>query len=290
MSNYSNPGQLEGLGVVTLAQSPERACHTRCPRSLREEALDKLLGGSAEEELEQELSPSPFRLQTLLTVRGHAYAMCGVGHLWSWSLCVSRFMEFYAATVGEHFRPPNLAEAEEADQQARRENLSLCFSGASLDDAISSVVVDRDMLRHLLVPRPKLPKPPKMPSVRREDLPALKRRGCASDALPQKKPNTKACLAGRTASARTPTAVISVTVPSVVIVIMTQGTAPSRAGDAEKRAQVTTVMGCRARAELKRPRNTFSGTAFGMVQALFLRQIGVPSLQRTCLVACVSNG
>ena len=116
-------------------------------RSSREEALDKLLGGPAEEELEQELSPSPFRLQTLLTVRGHAYAMCGAGHLGSWSLHVSRFLEFYAATVGEHFRPPNLAEAEEAEQQTTREIFSLCFSGASLDDAISSVVVDRDMLR-----------------------------------------------------------------------------------------------------------------------------------------------
>ena len=35
--------------------------------------------------------------------------------------------------------PLNLAEAEEADQQALREIFSLCFSGPSMDDAVSSL-------------------------------------------------------------------------------------------------------------------------------------------------------
>ena len=78
-----------------------------------------------------DLSPSPFRLQQMLTVRGHAYAMSGAGHLGSWSLYVAHFMEFYAAPAGEHFRAPNLSEAEEADQQATREIFSLCISGAT---------------------------------------------------------------------------------------------------------------------------------------------------------------
>ena len=102
----------------------------------------------------------------------------------------------YAAPAGKHFRAPNLSEAEEADQQAIREIFSLCFSGAAtLDDAITSVVVDRDMLRHLLVARPKMPKAVKTP--RKEESTPLKRRLApfGKDARQQttKKPRSGEC-------------------------------------------------------------------------------------------------
>ena len=58
---------------------------------------------------------------------------------------------------GDSFRAPSLAEAEVADKVALQEIFTLCLRGAKLDDAISTVVLDRDMLRHLLAPRPKLP-------------------------------------------------------------------------------------------------------------------------------------
>ena len=82
--------------------------------------------------------------------------MVGAAHLGSWQLYNNKFLEYYTKDVGEHFRFPNVSEAEEADQQAMREIFSLCFNGVNLDDALSSVAVDRDMLRQLLFPRPKL--------------------------------------------------------------------------------------------------------------------------------------
>ena len=45
-----------------------------------------------------------------------------------------------------------------ADRAVLEEVFQLCFSGYSLDDALSHVVVDRDMLRHVLVERPRLAK------------------------------------------------------------------------------------------------------------------------------------
>ena len=59
-----------------------------------------------------------------------------------------------------HFRFCAAQEAEEADQCAVREVFGLCYSGASLDDALSTMTIDRDMLRSLLMPRPKIEKPP----------------------------------------------------------------------------------------------------------------------------------
>ena len=96
----------------------------------------------------------------LLQVRARAYAMVGSGHLGSWALYNSRFMKFYTNEPGPHFRFCTAQEAEEADQCGVREVFGLCYSGASLDDALSTVTIDRDMLRSLLMPRPKIEKPP----------------------------------------------------------------------------------------------------------------------------------
>ncbi|CAK9018421.1 Protein lap1 [Durusdinium trenchii] len=112
--------------------------------------------GFCEDQWDKELSAGPFQVQNLLQIRANAYSMVGACHLGSWSLYSNKFLEYYTKDVGENFRFPNVIEAEEADQQAVREIFSLCFNGASLDDAIATVVMDRDMLRQLLFLRPKL--------------------------------------------------------------------------------------------------------------------------------------
>lgn len=115
--------------------------------------------GFYEEQYDKEVSGAPFHVQTLLQVRAHAYAMVNACHLGSWALYNTRFMEYYTRECGEHFRFLTAAEAEEADQLAMREVFGLCYGGASLNDALSTVAIDRDMLRHLLMPRPKASKP-----------------------------------------------------------------------------------------------------------------------------------
>ena len=124
----------------------------------KESFLDALAFGAGfcEDQWDKELSAAPFHVQGLLQIRAHAYSMVGAAHLGSWQLYNNKFLEYYTKDVGEHFRFPNVSEAEEADQQAMREIFSLCFNGVNLDDALSSVAVDRDMLRQLLFPRPKL--------------------------------------------------------------------------------------------------------------------------------------
>ena len=102
--------------------------------------------------------PFKIQVQALLQVRSFAFAMVGACHLGSWNLYVHKFMDFYTADPGEHFRFPTVQEAEQADRQAVREVFSLCFAGSTLDDALNTVAFERDMLRHLLLPRPKLPK------------------------------------------------------------------------------------------------------------------------------------
>lgn len=115
--------------------------------------------GFYEEQYDKELSSAPYQVQAVLQVRAHAYAMVKACHLGSWALYNTRFMEYYTREGGEHYRFLTAAEAEEADQLAMREVFGLCYSGASLDDALNTVAVDRDMLRHLLMPRLKILKP-----------------------------------------------------------------------------------------------------------------------------------
>lgn len=57
--------------------------------------------------------------------------------------------------VGDTYRGPSGAEAEEADHVAVQEVFDLCFAGCSMDDALHQVSVERDILRHLLVSVPK---------------------------------------------------------------------------------------------------------------------------------------
>ena len=114
--------------------------------------------GVQAEQWDLDLSPPPFKVQGLLYVRALAFAMCGACHLGSWSLYISKFLELRTADLGEHFRPLTVQEAEDADRAAMHEVFTLCFSGSSLDDALSNIAVDTDLLRHFLVLRPTLPK------------------------------------------------------------------------------------------------------------------------------------
>jgi len=106
--------------------------------------LEVLCGANVEEQLDRELSNQPFPILQLLTVRGHAYAMVGSGHLGSWTLYNNRFMKFYTQVPGPHLRFCSAQEAEEADQAAMREVFNLCYAGSSIDDALHSIAVDRD--------------------------------------------------------------------------------------------------------------------------------------------------
>jgi hypothetical protein len=97
--------------------------------------LEVLCGANVEEQLDRELSNQPFPILQTLTVRGHAYAMVGSGHLGSWTLYNNRFMKFYTQVPGPHLRFCSAQEAEEADQAAMREVFNLCYAGSSIDDA-----------------------------------------------------------------------------------------------------------------------------------------------------------
>ena len=151
--------------------------------------------GVQSEQWDLELSPSPYKIQCLLQVRANAFAMCGACHLGSWSIYIAKFLEFYSAETGDHFRPPSVQEAEEADKAALQEAFALCFAGNSLDDALSTVAVDRDLLRHLLVAKPKLPKlpqPPRPPKEPRQGREPLKRKQ-AQALAGGKKPRSGKC-------------------------------------------------------------------------------------------------
>ena len=113
---------------------------------------------SQPDEWDLDIAGAALRVQHLLETRAHAFAMIGACHLHSWTVYIKKFLRFYARRPAENFRSPSVSEAEMADRAVLEEVFQLCFSGYSLDDALSHVVVDRDMLRHVLVERPKLAK------------------------------------------------------------------------------------------------------------------------------------
>ena len=117
--------------------------------------LFAVAAGIQHEEWDMDLGASALRVQNLLDTRAHAYVMCGSGHLHPWSVYTKRFIHFYTKKPGEHFRPPSIQEAEAADRAVMNEVLQLVFAGNNLDDALHHVAVERDMLRLLLIERPK---------------------------------------------------------------------------------------------------------------------------------------
>ena len=136
--------------------------------------------GLSEEGLDVEVGPSPFKLQGLLTVRAVAYAFCDCGHYSLWMKYVEAFMNAYTRTPPDGFRPPSVAEAEEADRHVLLEIFRLMFKSKGADEAISSVICDRDAFRSLLVCVPRVVKQREVDVVKR------KRKGGAIELRPNK--------------------------------------------------------------------------------------------------------
>ena len=61
--------------------------------------------GWGQDELE-EVSASPFKVEKLLYVRGHAYGMLGCGHPHSWHEYIAQFIGLYSETPSEGYRMP----------------------------------------------------------------------------------------------------------------------------------------------------------------------------------------
>ena len=120
--------------------------------------------------MDLELGASAIRVQNLLETRAHAYAMCKAGHLGHWNVYIKKFLAYYSKRTSDGFRNPTVQEAEAADRVAMEEVFGLCFQGHSLDNALNHVCVDRDLLRNLLVEKPKLPKSER-PPLKRPQLP-----------------------------------------------------------------------------------------------------------------------
>ena len=110
------------------------------------------------DEWDQELGASALRVQRLLETRAFAYTMVGAGHLAAWTTYIQKVVHFYAKRSSDGYRPPSVLEAEEADRTAMGEVFALCFAGHALEDALSHVAVDRDILRHLFVSGPRVPR------------------------------------------------------------------------------------------------------------------------------------
>ena len=150
--------------------SEEAALDVQSRRATRKRDMAEIVAeaaGLCSDEWDLDLSASPYKVQTLLTVRAHAYAMSEAGHLHSWMSYVNKFMIHYTRRPGLGLRPPSPAEAEEADKEVLGEIFRMVFhDDVSIDDALQSVVRE-DLLRVKLMPQPKplkAPPPPSLPS------------------------------------------------------------------------------------------------------------------------------
>ncbi|CAE7449580.1 unnamed protein product, partial [Symbiodinium pilosum] len=110
--------------------------------------------GLGQDEWDLDLSNAPLRVTSILTVRAHAYCMCGVGHLSSWMQYVQKFVSHYTKPAGDGFRMPTAIEAEMADREVVGEVFRMVYDGVSMDRALLSVVKD-DLLRIHLFCKPK---------------------------------------------------------------------------------------------------------------------------------------
>ena len=137
---------------------------SRAQRSVSSEAdllssVADSMGVLKEERPMQEAVSSAYRIQCLLDTRGNAYAMCKAAHLGTWAMYTKKFLLYYTKKHAAGQRGPNGVEAEEADRACFAEIMDLCFNGVSMDDAVHQVAVERDMLRHLLIPQNRPSKP-----------------------------------------------------------------------------------------------------------------------------------
>ena len=110
--------------------------------------------GWGQDELE-DVGASLFKDEKLMSVHAHAYSTLGYGHPHFWHDDIFQFIGLYSETPSEGYRMPNVKETEEADHLALGEFLKLLFKGSKADDALHTVVQERDILRRLLFCPPK---------------------------------------------------------------------------------------------------------------------------------------
>ena len=104
----------------------------------------------------EDISGSPYTVQTVLNTRFLALAILDVCHLLSGKLYISHFLSAYTNRVMDpSLRPPNREEAESADRQAWVSICRLVTSGVQWDQAIHEVVVVRELFLTYLQPRPR---------------------------------------------------------------------------------------------------------------------------------------
>ena len=143
--------------------SEEAALDVQSRRATRKQDMAEIVAeaaGLCSDEWDLDLSASPLRVQTILTVRAHAYAMAEGGHLHSWMAYVNKLMQYYTRRPGVGLRAPSPAEAEEADKEILCEVFRMVYhDGVSMDDALQSIVRE-DLFRVKLMPVLKVPPPP----------------------------------------------------------------------------------------------------------------------------------
>ena len=150
--------------------SEEAALDVQSRRATRKRDMAEIVAeaaGLCSDKWDLEVSASPYKVQTPLSVHAYAYAMLEAGHLHSWTSYVNQFMLHYTRRPGLGLRPPSPAEAEEADKEVLGEIFRMIFhDNVSIDDALQSVVGE-DLLCVKLMPQPKplkVPPPPALPS------------------------------------------------------------------------------------------------------------------------------
>ena len=90
--------------------SEEAALDVQARRATRKRDMVEVVAeaaGLCSDEWDLDLSASPYKVQTLLSVRAHAYAMSEAGHLHSWMSYVNKFMLHYTRRPGLGLRPPS---------------------------------------------------------------------------------------------------------------------------------------------------------------------------------------
>ena len=112
--------------------------------------------GGAQDELE-EVGASPFKVEKLLYVRGHAYSMLGCGHPHFWH---EYFRSSWVCTRRLRLKGTAMPNVK----VAMAEFFELLLNGTTADDALHTILKECDVLRRLLCCPPKLPRRAKGPA------------------------------------------------------------------------------------------------------------------------------
>ena len=105
------------------------------------------------------VSPSPFGVQKILSLRGIGWALVGWCHLGTANALMRKFVALYSQYVPKELglRAPSLAEAEAADVELCRRLGEKVQQGWTLDQALQDCVEGSAWLSSLLQLRPRMP-------------------------------------------------------------------------------------------------------------------------------------